>query len=368
MRGLNETQDELFSYFSLEQVVPIHHPLRRIRELVDPILQDMSAEFEKIYSETGRPSIPPEQLLKALLLQTLFTIRSERLLVEQLQYNLLYRWFVGLKMSEQAWVATTFTKNRQRLLDGAVADKFFSAVIGLAERKKLVSREHFTVDGSLVHAWASLKGFQKKEDKESEKSDDKNDPESRNPTVDFRGEKRSNDTHESRTDPEAKIYTKSNRETSKLCYMGHVLMENRNGLAVDKRFTAPGYHAEPEAALDMAITRAAEGRKTLGGDKHYDQDYLAKGLRGSNFTPHVAQNVHARRHHSSIDGRTTRHAGYEVSQRKRKRIEEIFGWLKTVGLMRRPMFIGMAKMEWAWTFALAVYNLVRIRNLLTPTG
>ena len=352
----------MFSYISLEQVVPRAHPIRRIQELVDPILDGMSKDFEAIYAETGRPSIPPEKLLKALLLQTLYTIRSERLLVEQLQYNLLYRWFVGMGINEQVWNATTFTKNRQRLLDGAIADKFFSAVVEVAEKKKLVSRDHFTVDGTLVHAWASLKSFQKKDDKEQPKNDDDSKGGS-NPTVDFQGEKRSNDTHESKSDPEAKLYTKSNKETSKLCYMGHVLMENRNGLAVDKRFTAPGYHAEPESALDMALGAAGERRKTLGGDKHYDQNYLAAGLRDANFTPHVAQNIHSRRHHSSIDKRTLRHKGYEVSQRKRKRIEEIFGWLKTIGLMRRPMFRGNEKMEWAFTFALAAYNLVRIRNL-----
>jgi transposase len=343
----------------MEDSIPSDHPLRRIKEFVDPIFEEMWADFDGLYSGTGRPSIPPEQLLKALLLQVLFTIRSERQLVEQLHYNLLYRWFVGLGMSGKVWSPTTFSKNRERLIEGELADRFFSEVVRLAEERNLVSKDHFSVDGTLVEAWASLKSFQKKED---DKTQDPKDDD-RNPNVNFHGEKRSNETHESKTDPEAKLYTKGAGQTAKLSYMGHVMMENRNGLAVDCRMTTPGYHAEPEAALEMAQGLFDESRKTIGGDKHYDQQYLADELKKINMSSHAAQNIHPRRHTSSIDGRTTRHDGYQVSQRKRKRIEEIFGWLKTIGLLRKPMVRGLQKMNWAFTFGVAVYNLVRIKNL-----
>jgi transposase len=361
MRGNRNNQEDMFSYISLEEAVPQNHPIRKIKELVDPILDELWPDFDGLYASNGRPSIPPEQLLKALLLQVLFTIRSERQLVEQLQYNLLYRWFVGLGMSGVVWDRTTFSKNRERLVLGEIADRFFSEIVKLANTKRLVSSEHFTVDGTVIHAWASLKSFQKKEDKKDRKFN--KDPDDSNPNIDFKGEKRSNETHESTTDPASKLYTKSKAETSKMSYMGHVLMENRNGLAVDARFSAPGYHEEPMAALEMAQGIADGGKKTLGADKHYDQEYLTEGLKGLNISSHVAQNLHARKHTSSIDGRTTRHEGYEISQRKRKRVEEVFGWLKNIGLMRRPMFRGKEKMSWMFTFALGVYNLVRIKNL-----
>lgn len=284
--------------------------------------------------------------------------------MENLRYNLLYRWFVGLGMSGKVWDRSTFSKNRARLIEGEIADRFFSLVVELAAKKKLVSKEHFSVDGTLVEAWASLKSFQKKEDGSAK--DNKNDNSGdggRNQSVDFHGEKRSNETHESKTDPEAKLYTKGKGQSAKLSFMGHVVMENRNGLAVDTRVTQPGYHAEPDAALEMAQGLADGGRKTLGGDKHYDQQSLTEGLKTMNIASHAAQNIHPRRHTSSVDGRTTRHEGYEVSQRKRKRIEEIFGWLKTTGLMRRPMVRGLNKVGWMFSFSVAVYNLVRINNL-----
>jgi transposase len=365
MRGTKSEQEDMFSYVSMEEAIPTDHPLRRIKAFVDPILDEMWADFDGIYANEGRPSIPPEQLLKALLVQVLFTVRSETQLVEQLRYNLLYRWFVGLGMSGKVWDRSTFSKNRARLIEGDIADRFFSLVVELASKKKLVSKEHFSVDGTLIEAWASLKSFQKKEDgnnKDNNKNDSSGDG-GRNQSVDFHGEKRSNETHESTSDSEAKLYTKGKGQTAKLSFMGHVTMENRNGLAVDTRVTQPGYHAEPDAALEMAQGLADGRRKTLGGDKHYDQGSLTDGLKTMNIASHAAQNIHPRRHTSSVDGRTTRHEGYEVSQRKRKRIEEIFGWLKAIGLMRRPMVRGLNKVGWMFSFSVAVYNLVRINNL-----
>jgi len=364
MRGIKENQQEdMFSYVSLEEAVPKGHPLRKIKVFVDTILEEMWPDLDGIYSGTGRPSVPPEQLLKALLIQVLFTIRSETQLVEQLRYNLLYRWFVGLGMSGKVWDRSSFSTNRNRLIEGEIADRFFTHVVDLANRKGLVSNEHFSVDGTLVEAWASLKSFQKKDDSKSADNKPPSDDAGGNPTVNFHGEKRSNETHESKTDPEAKLYTKSKGQSAKMSFMGHVLMENRNGLAVDNRVSQPGYHAEPDAALEMAQGIADGGRKTIGGDKHYDQQLLTDGLKEMNIASHAAQNIHSRRHTSSVDGRTARHEGYEVSQRKRKRIEEIFGWLKTVGLLRRPMVRGLAKVGWMFSFGLAVYNLVRINNL-----
>lgn len=365
MRGTKSDQEDMFSYVSMEEAIPAGHPLRRIKAFVDPILDEMWADFDGLYASEGRPSIPPEQLLKALLIQVLFTVRSETQLVEQLQYNLLYRWFVGLGMSGKVWDRSTFSKNRARLIEGDIADRFFSLVVELANKKRLVSKEHFSVDGTLVEAWASLKSFQRKDDSDNKNNnkDDNSGDGGRNASVDFHGEKRSNETHESTTDSEAKLYTKSKGQAAKLSYMGHVIMENRNGLAVDTRVTQPGYHAEPDAALEMAQGLADGGRKTLGGDKHYDQQSLADGLQAMNIASHAAQNIHPRRHTSSVDGRTARHESYEVSQRKRKKIEEIFGWLKTIGLMRRPMVRGLNKVSWTFTFSVAAYNLVRINNL-----
>lgn len=366
MRGMKtDQQEDMFSYLSLEEAIPTDHPIRRIRAMVDPILDEMWPDFDGLYSSVGRPGIPPEQLLKALLLQVLFTIRSERQLVEQLRYNLLYRWFVGLGMSGKVWERSTFSKNRERLIEGSIADRFFSLVVTLADEKGLVSKDHFSVDGTLLEAWASLKSFQKKND---EKSDDDQGPPmddgggSRNAEVDFKGEKRSNATHESKTDTEARLYKKARGQASKLAYLGHVVMENRNGLAIDARVTQATGTAEVEAAAEMASALPANA--TLGADKNYDQDALTKDLRSMGVRSHAAQNIHPTRHSSLIDGRTTRHPSYEISSRIRKRIEEIFGWSKTVGPMRRLMVRGQKKVDWMFTLTLSVYNLVRIKNLV----
>lgn len=360
MRGYKENQQEdMFSYVSMEDSIPKKHPLRKIKAMVDALLDEMWSDFDGLYSRTGRPSIPPEQILKALLLQVLFTIRSERQMAEQLRYNLLYRWFVGLGMSGTAWDHSTFSKNRERLIKGGIADRFFSLVIEFASANGLVSDEHFSVDGTLIEAWASLKTFLPKESENKKDDDDKLD---HNRWVDFKGEKRSNETHESKTDRESKLYTKSGGQAAKLQFMGHVTMENRNGLVVDTRLTQATGTAEREAAAEMAM--ALNQGSTLGADKGYDTADHGQDLSQLNIKSHVAQNIHARKKTSSIDSRTTRHAGYEVSQRKRMCIEEIFGWAKTVGLLRRPMLRGTEKLGWMFSFVMSVYNLVRIKNLL----
>lgn len=365
MRGNdNQPQIEMYSYIPLEARIPANHPLRTIREIVDSVLEEMDKEFEALYSHTGRPSVPPEMLLKAVFLQILYGIRSERLLLEQIDFNFLYRWFIGMKADDKIWDETVFSKNRERLLKGEIADKLFERVIVLANKKNLISDEHFTVDGTLVEAWASLKSFQKKDARKKRKDD--GDP--RNPSVDFHGEKRSNETHESKTDPDARLYRKSKGQTAKLSYMGHVLMENRNGLAVAADATVAGYFAEHEAAIAMIDGLAIKGKKTLGADKHYDNDDLCHELRKRNVTPHVAMNIHARKYRSAIDGRTTRYPGYEISQRKRKRVEEIFGWLKAFSILRRPHFRGLERIEYLFKIAVSVYNILRIRNILMVAG
>jgi len=356
MRGDDERQDGMFSYIAPEKRVPKDHPLRSVRVMTDQILKELSPRFTAIYSRVGRPSIPPEQLLRALLLQCLYSVRSERQLMEQLDYNLLFRWFVGLSMDAEMWDATVFTKNRERLLEGDIARAFFEKVRELAETKRLVSNEHFTVDGTLIEAWAGQKSFKKKGTSSSKPPDDPG-----NPTVDFHGEKRTNATHVSTTDPEAKLFRRTRGSESKLCYLGHVLMENRNGLVHDTRVTEASGHAERDAALSM-LGRLRSGRRvTLAGDKGYDTRPFVADVRFLKVTPHVAQNTSRRS--SAIDGRTTRHAGYIESQRKRKRVEEVFGWLKTVGLMRKTRYRGARRVGWMFTFAAAAYNLVRIRNL-----
>jgi len=362
MRGNdNQPQIEMYSYIPLETRIPANHPLRKIREIVDSVLEEMDKDFDALYSHTGRPSVPPEMLLKALFLQILYGIRSERQLLEQIDFNFLYRWFVGLKSDDKIWDETVFSKNRERLLKGEIADRLFEKVIALANRKNLISNDHFTVDGTLVEAWASLKSFQKKDTKKKNHKDD-GDPS--NPTVDFHGERRRNDTHESKTDSQAKLYRKSKGQTAKLSYMGHVLMENRNGLAVGVDATVAGYYAEHDAALRMIDELETKGKKTLGADKHYDNDDFCSEIRKRNVTPHVAVNIHARKFKSAVDGRTTRHPGYEISQRKRKRVEEIFGWLKAFSIMRRPHFRGLDRIEYLFKFAVSVYNILRIRNIL----
>lgn len=358
MRGEDLRQDELFSYGSLEERIPADHPLRPIRTMGDEILKKMSRRFDALYDDDGRKSIPPERLLRALLLQILYSVRSERLLMEQLAYNLLFRWFVGLSASDPVWHATVFSKNRDRLLEGVVADEFFSRVVEQAREDQLLSDEHFTVDGTLIEAWAGQKSFQPKEKNESTPSPS---DAGSNPTVDFHGQKRSNETHESTTDPEARLAKKSRGAEAKLAYMGHLLTENRNGLVVDVRVTQASGTAEREAALEMLQHKPEAQSVTVGADRAYDtKDFVAE-VRGMNGTPHVAQNTAGRR--SAIDGRTTRHSGYGISQRKRKRIGEVFGWLKTVALQRKSRFRGVARVGWMFTLAAAAYNLVRMRNL-----
>jgi transposase len=358
MRGPDTQQSSMFSYLSPEERVPAKHPLRPIRLMVDDALQALSPVFSGLYSAYGRPSIPPEKLLRALLLQVLYTVRSERMLMEQLEYNLLFRWFVGLNMDEAVWVPTVFTKNRDRLLEGDVAEKFFQLVLTEARGAGLLSDEHFSVDGTLIEAWASQKSFQRK-DQPAPPPDDPG-----NPTVDFHGEKRSNDTHESTTDPDARLARKSGGHEAKLAYCGNVMIENRNGLVVDTELLQCNGTAERDAAMLMAERVDGMERITLAADKGYDTKDFVSEMRGMNVTPHVSQNT-KRQGGSAIDGRTTRHEGYQVSQRKRKRIEEVFGWTKTVGTLRKTRHRGLETVRWVFTFTAAAYNLVRMRNLMS---
>jgi len=361
MRGDDIQQHAMFSYWSPEQRVPSDHPLRGIRQITDRILDKLSAVFAEMYSDIGRRSIPPERLLRALLLQVLYTVRSERMLMEQLEYNLLFRWFVGLNMDDPVWDVTVFTKNRDRLLKADVAKQFFQSVVAEARALDLTSDEHFTVDGTLLEACASLKSFKKVESEPSAPPDDPG-----NPTVDFHGEKRSNETHASTTDPDAMLARKGAGKEAKLSMSGHVLMENRNGLAVDVEVLPATGKAEPAAAMKMIQAIPGERRVTVGADKAYDTKEFVEEARNLNATPHVAQNNKRRK--SAIDARTTRHAGYAVSQQKRKRVEEIFGWLKTVGGMRKLRHRGLELVGWMFTFAVAGYNLVRMRNLVPVVG
>jgi len=358
MRGVDQQQSGMFSYISAEQRVPKDHPLRAIRVMVDAALKESSWRFDAVYAASGRPSIAPEKLLRALLLQVLYTVRSERLLMEQLDYNFLFRWFVGLNIDDPVWDVTVFTKNRERLLVGEVAQGFFNAVLEQARAQGLLSNEHFTVDGTLIEAWAGHKSFKRKAAGPQPPPDDPG-----NPSIDFHGESRSNDTHQSTTDPEARLARKGAGKEAKLSYAGHVLMENRHGLAVNGRVTQATGRAEPEAALALLEELPGRHRVTLGADKGYDRKELVQALRQHQVTPHLA-----RKPSSIIDQRTTRHPGYAISQQKRKRVEEIFGWLKTVGGLRKTRYRGLARVGWMFTFALAAYNLVRMRNLLpAPT-
>jgi transposase len=352
MRGDDNLQDGIFSYISPEKRVPADHPLRPIRKLVDEILKEMSPQFSKLYSNVGRPSIAPERLLRSLLLQIFYSVRSERMLIEQLQYNLLFRWFVGMEMDEEVWNHAVFSKNRERLLNEEIAEGFFRRVIERA--KPFMSDEHFTVDGTLIEAWASHKSFRRK--------DGKGNPPEAGGDVDFHGEKRKNETHASTTDPDARLFKKSKGSEAKLSYLGHVLMENRNGLLVQTFLTEATGRAEREAAMLMAETIPGGKRVTLGGDKNYDTQEFVRELRGMNITPHVAQNDTYRS--SAIDQRTVRHTSYEVSQRKRKRVEQSFGWMKMVGMLRKVKLRGMDKVGWLFTFTGAAYNLCRLRNLM----
>ncbi len=356
MRGADRQTAAMFSYISPEGLVPQDHPLRAIRPLVNAALERLSGRFEQMYAPRGRDSIAPEKLLRALLLQALFSVRSERQLMEQIKYNMMFRWFVGLSMDAPVWDVTVFTKNRDRLLAGDIARGFLAAILVDPKVEPLVSDEHFSVDGTLIEAWASMKSFRPK--------DGSGEPPApgRNGEVNFRGEPRSNDTHASTTDPDARLYKKAAGQAAKLCHMGHVLMENRNALVVDTSLTKATGTAEREAAVSMVEDLPDDGRITLGTDKSYDtQDFVAE-MRRLGVTPHVTQNNKKRR--SAIDGRTTRHAGYTASLRIRKRIEEVFGWMKTVGVLRKTRHRGTERVGWMFTFVVAAYNLVRLPKLL----
>ena len=361
MRGIENKQDSLFSYVSQERRIRENHPMRKLRELVDSILEKMSTDFDRMYAEVGRPSIPPEYLLRASLVQILYSIRSERLLMEELDYNLLFRWFVGLSMDDAVWDHSVFSKNRDRLLEADIAKQFLHHVVGLARDQQLLSDEHFTVDGTLIEAWAGQKSFVKKGTlKPGRKSGDPG-----NPTVDFHGEERTNDTHQSTTDPEARLYRKSKGKESKLSFLGHVVMDNRHGLVVATSYTRAVGTAERTAGVVMMkkVKGKRKRRLTLGGDKNYDTKDFRDEMRRLNITLHAAQNT-KRRGGSALDRRTTRHPGYELSQWKRKLVEEIFGWEKTIGLIRKIKYKGLQLGGWIFTFTNAVYNLLRIRNII----
>jgi transposase len=350
---------------SPEDRVPKHHPLRAIKALAEAALDEISPLLDAMYSAKGRPSIPPEQLLKSQLLMALYSVRSERLFCEQLDYNLLFRWFLNMDMVEGSFDHSTFSFNRARLIEHDVARQFFASVVAQARAARLLSGEHFTVDGTLIDAWASQKSFQRRE-----KDGDKKDPpdDQRNPTVDFRGEKRSNDTHESTTDPEARLAKKGRSYPAKLSYAQHALMDNRHGLLVDMRVSVANGYAEREVALEMLEQETSSGRhRTVGADKAYDtRDFVAE-CRKMGVTPHVAKNENATRI-SAIDGRTTAPPGYDVSQRLRKRVEEIFGWTKTVGNFRRTRYRGLLRTQLASYFVAAAYNLLRLSKLLTQAA
>jgi transposase len=360
MRGTDQDQSTMFSYVSPEARIPADHPLRATREMTNRALDSLDRKFRKLYSRTGRPSVPPEQLLRALLLQVLYSIRSERMLMEQLEYNLLFRWFVGLEMDDRVWDVTVFTKNRDRLLDGEIAEAFFEAVLVQARSSGLLSDEHFTVDGTLIEAWAGQKSFRPKDEDGGSSSGG-----ARRTERDFHGERRKNDTHASTTDPDARLLRKGKGKEAKLCFLGHVITENRNGLVVATETTLATGTAERDASVKMMERVARAPRSTLGGDKNYDTQEHVKALRALGVTPHVAQNNRNRR--SAIDSRTTTHAGYEISQRKRKCVEQVFGWGKTVGPIRKAKHRGVPRVGWMFTFTQAAYNLVRMRPLLCPT-
>jgi len=369
MRGGPEETKQLFSYVDIEDRISGDHPLRAIRALVEEVLSGLHRDFAVLYSHTGRPSIPPEHLLKASLLQAFFTIRSERQLMEQIDYNILFRWFVGLSMDDRVWDASSFSKNRERLMQADVARAFMSRLLNLPQVKGLLSSEHFSVDGTLIDAWASMKSFQP--------HDGSGEPPSpgRNGARNFRKEKRSNETHASTTDPDARLFRKGDGQASRLCFMGHALMENRNGLIVDCDLTRASGTAEREAALAMIKrsrkTRnrvARKSRVTLGADKGFDAADFVLALKGQTVTPHIAINARAyptgKVRKTAVDGRTTRHKGYEISQRCRKRIEESFGWTKTIGGAAKLKLRGLAKAKGFFTLQMIAYNLIRIPKLL----
>jgi transposase len=362
MRGGDDRTGELFSYVDLETRVRRDHPLRAIRVIVNEALSALEQDFAALYPPIGRPSIPPEKLLRAMLLQAFYSIRSERLLMERLEYDLLFRWFVGIGVDDPAWNHSVFSKNRDRLLEGDIAAKFLAAVLARPRVKKLLSSDHFSVDGTLIEAWASMKSVKPKEGPDEPWAGG-----GRNAEADFHGQKRTNDTHASTTDPDARLYKKGKGKEAKLCFMGHGLMENRHGLLVDACLTLAGGHAERVAALHMIEPRADRVQAiTLGADKAYDAEDFVNELRSMKVTPHVAQNTSGRS--SAIDRRTTRHGGYAVSQRIRKRIEEAFGWIKTVAEQEKTKFRGRDRVGWAFTFAAAAYNLVRLPKIIAEAN
>lgn len=365
MRGKRSGQESMLSVRTPGDRVPKDHPLRRVKDLADGALAALSPTFDAMYSRIGRPSIPPEQLLKASLLMAFYSVRSERLFCEQLDYNLLFRWFLDMNMEDPAFDHSTFSLNRQRLLDHEVAHRFFAAVVDQARRGRLMSADHFTVDGSLIEAWASMKSFKRKEAGETDSKKPPDDPS--NPTVNFHGEKRGNETHQSTTDPDAKLAKKGAGKEAKLAYSANALMENRNGLVVDLLVEQADGFAERRAAIAM-LDRSVPGkrRRTLGADKGYDTGDFIASCRERDITPHVAQ--HTTKRSSCVDARTARHAGYEVSQRKRKLVEEIFGWMKSVGGFRRTRFRGLERTQFAGFLVAAAYNLIRMAKLLPATA
>jgi transposase len=359
MRGDAVETDAVFSYISPAQRVPQDHPLRMVRRLTDGALTRLSPEFERLYSKVGRPSVPPERLLRASLLQYFYGIRSERLLMEQLDYNLLFRWFVGLGMDDRVWDATTFTKNRERLLDGDVAHRFLEEIVAEARAQGLTSDEHFSVDGTMLQAWAGQKSFKKKDGGPEGGSGGGRER-------DFRGEKRSNETHQSTTDPEARLYRKAHHAESKLSYLGHVVIENRNGLVVGCTATQATGRAEREAAIELMADVPRGQRATLGADRAYDARSFVAAIREQGVTPHVAQNAYPGRR-SAIDGRTVRHEGYGLSQRWRKRIEHPFGWLKAAAVVRQVKLRGRRLVDWTFTMGMVAYDLTRMGRLMAAT-
>jgi transposase len=355
MRGETTKGEVLFSYVSLEERVPATHPLRPIRSMTDEALLKLSPQFDEMYSRVGRPSIPPEFLLRALLLQLLYSVRSERQLMEQIEYNLLFRWFVGIGMDAKVWAPTTFTKNRTRMLSSDIAREFLAQVVAMARQKGLTSNEHFTVDGTTLEAWASQKSFRRKDGDEPPQSGG-----GRN----FHGEKRSNETHASTTDPDARLYRKTTHGEAKLAYLGHAITENRNGFAVAGCVTHADGFAERAAALELVETIRG-GRITLGADKAYDVGSFIAALREQAVTPHVAQNTTNRR--SAIDQRTTRHPGYELSQSCRHKVERVPAWLKNVAMLRKVKLRGKELVDWLFVLGLAAFNMVKMRSLVAAT-
>ncbi len=352
MRGNTNNQVTMLSLVTADQLVPEDHPIREIKPMVDNALRELSPTFARMYAETGRPSIPPEHLLKACLLIALYSVRSERQFCERLRYDLLFKWFLDLNIVDPAFDASTFSKNKERLLEHEIAREFLGVVLTEAQRRRLLSEDHFTVDGTLLEAWASLKSFHPKDGNGGTATGEKN------PSVDFHGEKRTNETHQSTTDPQARLAKKGPGKEAKLCFTGHVLMENRNGLVVDISFTQATGTAEREAALEMLGHVPGAHRVTVGADKGYDTKDFVTSCRRMTITPHVA-----RRETSIVDARTTRHLGYQASQRIRKRVEEIFGWVKTVGGGRKLRYKGMERNCLWWEFTAAAYNLLRMAKI-----